>query len=65
VEKLSLRRGETLVLLSDGVGGEDAIASLTVGSAMPPGEVAAEILELSTLENGDDATVAVVRLTPA
>lgn len=65
VEKLSLRRGETLVLLSDGVGGEDAIASLAVGSAMPPGEVAAEILELSTLENGDDATVAVVRLASA
>ncbi len=64
VERLSLRRGETLVLLSDGVGGEDAYASLVVPSTMPPGEVAAEILELSKLENGDDATVAVVRLTP-
>ncbi len=65
VERLSLRRGETLVLLSDGVGGEDAVASLRVSAAMPPGEVAAEILELSTLESGDDATVAVVRLTSA
>lgn len=65
VEKLSLRRGETLVLLSDGVGGEDAFASLRIGSAMPLGEVAAEILELSSLENGDDATVAVIRLATA
>lgn len=65
VERLSLRRGETLVLLSDGVGGEDAIASLSVPADVPPGEVAAEILELSTLEDGDDATVAVVRLTSA
>ena len=65
VERLSLRRGETLVLLSDGVGAGDAIASLAVSSATPPGEVAAEILELSSLENGDDATVAVIRLAPA
>lgn len=65
VERLSLRRGETLVLVSDGVGAGDAIASLAVSSAMPPGEVAAEILELSSLENGDDATVAVIRLAPA
>ncbi len=65
VERLSLGRGETLVLLSDGVGGEDACRSLRVRASMPPGEVAAEILELSTLQDGDDATVAVVRLTSA
>ncbi len=65
VERLSLGRGETLVLLSDGVGGEDAYRSLRVRASMPPGEVAAEILELSTLQDGDDATVAVVRLTSA
>lgn len=65
VERLSLRRGETLVLLSDGVDGEDAIASLCVPCNLPPGEVAAQILEQSTLENADDATVAVVRLTSA
>ncbi len=65
VERLSLRRGETLVLLSDGVGGEDALRSLAVPSTMPLGEVAAEILELSDVSSGDDATIAAIRLTPA
>lgn len=65
VERLSLRRGETLVLLSDGVDGEDAIASLKVSGKLSPGEVAAQILELGTLDSSDDATVAVVRLTSA
>ncbi len=65
VEQLSLRRGETLVLLSDGVSGEDAYRSLAVPGTMPLGEVAAEILELSNLESGDDATIAAIRLTPA
>ncbi len=65
VERLSLRRGETLVLLSDGVGGEDALAAMVVPSAMPLGEIAAEILELSNLSGGDDATIAAIRLTPA
>ncbi len=65
VEQLSLRRGETLVLLSDGVGGEDALQSMAVPGSMPLGEVAAEILELSNLSGGDDATIAAIRLTPA
>ncbi len=65
VERVSLRRGETLVLLSDGVGGEDALRSLAVPSTTPLGEVAAEILELSNLASGDDATIAAIRLTPA
>lgn len=64
VERLSLRRGETLVMLSDGVGGEDALKGAQLHPDQPLGEIAAEILELSDLEDGDDATVAVIRLTP-
>lgn len=62
VERLSLRRGELLVLLSDGAGGEEALRRSLEDIHLPPGELAARILENSTAENPDDATVAVVRL---
>ena len=65
VERLSLRRGEVLVLLSDGVDGEAALRSGEQWEAMPPGELAAWILEDGCRGAEDDATAAVVRLTPA
>ena len=64
VERLSLRRGETLVLCSDGVGGEDALRCWFAEADEPPGELAARILEAGKLRSQDDATVAVVRLVP-
>ena len=64
VERLSLRRGETLVLCSDGVGGEDALRCWFADAEEPPGELAARILEAGALRSQDDATVAVVRLLP-
>ena len=64
VERLSLRRGETLVLCSDGVGGEDALRCTYAEADEPPGELAARILEAGKLHSQDDATVAVVRLIP-
>lgn len=61
VEQLSLRRGEMLVLLSDGAEGEESLRRCLEDAAQPPGELAAKILSCS--EGGtDDATVAVVRL---
>lgn len=63
VERLSLRRGETLVLCSDGVGGEEALRCW-YDNDESPGELAARILESGRLNGGDDATVAVVRLVP-
>lgn len=65
VEKLSLRRGETLVMLSDGAGGEEALRWAWERAGEPVGELAAGILEASTADASDDATVAVVRLTSA
>lgn len=62
VERLSLRRGETLVLLSDGAGGEDSMRRLWMADDLPAGELAAKILQSSQAVCGDDATVAVVRL---
>ena len=60
VVRLSLRRGEMLILVSDGV---EAGESLRRGpfSPVPPGELAERLLEECRLDE-DDATVAVVRL---
>ncbi len=63
VERLSLRRGEMLILLSDGAGGEESLRASLEGRLDPPGEMAARILESSQGDASDDATVAVVRLT--
>ena len=63
-QRLSLRRGEVLILTSDGVDGEGALRQICIGSELPPGELAAEILEYGGREKEDDATVAVIRLLP-
>ena len=64
VDKLSLRRGETLVLISDGVGSGTVVANAMSLLQEPPGALAARIMELGCEEGTDDATAAVVRLTP-
>ncbi|MBQ6997773.1 MAG: SpoIIE family protein phosphatase [Oscillospiraceae bacterium] len=61
VEQLSLRRGEMLVLLSDGAEGEESLLRCLEDAAQPPGELAAKLLACSEGRT-DDATVAVVRL---
>ena len=65
VERLSLRRGETLVLLSDGAGREEDLRLSWERFGEPAGEMAARILESSRADGSDDATVAVVRLRSA
>ena len=64
VERLSLRRGEVLVLLSDGVGGEDALQCRFSDGELPLKEIAVKILDCADAGSGDDATVAVIRLAP-
>ena len=63
-DRLSLRRGEVLILLSDGVDGEAALRRMGGISAQPPGELAAKILEFGAREPEDDATVAAICLCP-
>ena len=63
--RLSLRRGEMLALLSDGVGGEDALRCNVPASDEPLGEIGARILESGAVTGSDDATVAMIRLDPA
>jgi len=63
VERLSLRRGETLVMCSDGVNGEEVLHDWYCAPDEPPGELAARLLQMGAAVDGDDATVAVVRLS--
>ena len=62
VEQLSLRRGEMLILVSDGAEGEESLHRCLEDASQPPGELAARILSYSRGSGADDATVAVVRL---
>ena len=64
VEKLSLRRGELLILLSDGVEGEEIPHLAGLSADGPPGMVAAKILDACSGQGEDDATAAVLRLRP-
>lgn len=64
VEKLSLRCGEVLILLSDGVDGEVALRQAELSPDWPPGELAAKILEEGRGKVEDDATAVVIRLLP-
>ena len=64
VERLSLRRGETLILCSDGVTGEEVLSRCWEENTGTPGELASRILESGAAPGGDDATVALIRLTP-
>jgi hypothetical protein len=63
-ERLSLRRGEMLILVSDGVEIGEALRRSGEILTLPPGEVAARLLEAGARDSQDDATVAVVRLEP-
>lgn len=65
VDKLSLRRGETLILLSDGVDGEAAMRRAWDLTDEKPGEMATKVLQYGRGNGLDDATAAVIRLYPA
>lgn len=64
VEKLSLCGGEVLILLSDGVDGEEVFGRICLTPDVPPGELAAQILAEGCANAEDDATAAVIRLRP-
>ena len=64
VERLSLRRGEVLILVSDGVELEAAHRRIGGIWELPPGVLAAELLEQGAGQREDDATVVAVVLTP-
>ena len=63
-ERLSLRRGEVLILTSDGVDVESRSRRIGGIWELPPGELAARLLEQGTGQRQDDATVVTVILRP-
>lgn len=62
VEHTSLRRGEWLVMVSDGVGEREALRCCMELGDSSPGELASSLLACGQLSGQDDATVAIVRL---
>ncbi len=64
VDRLSLRYGQILVLLSDGIDAEIIAQQIDLMSDEPPGSLAAKLLEAGRTVGTDDITAAVLRLTP-
>lgn len=60
--RITLRRQETLYLVSDGVGEEEALHCCLTGLGLSAGELAARILTCAQLGAQDDATVVAVCL---
>ena len=64
VEKLSLRRGEVLILLSDGAEAGECLRLSESAPDLPTGILAAQLLKGQQGAGEDDATAAVIRLIP-
>ena len=64
VVRLSLRRGEVLVLASDGMDLTDTSGLAEMAGSKTPGELAGYILQEYGDNGEDDATAAVIRLRP-
>ena len=64
VTRLSLGRGEVLILLSDGVEVGEILRRKGMTPDAPPGELAERLLELGCRNTSDDATAAVIKLHP-
>ena len=60
--QLSLRRGELLLLVSDGIGQEQALNCCLQNMLATPGELARSILTYGQISGEDDATVVTVSL---
>ena len=64
VDNLTMRHGEVLIMLSDGVDAAAALKNTGPYLQEPAGTLAARLLEQGRGDGMDDATVAVIRLDP-
>lgn len=62
VERVSLRHGELLAMVSDGFSQEEALRICRSMAGTPPGELGAALLAGNQLGCDDDATVVLIRL---
>ena len=65
MERLTLRRGETLVLISDGVEQEDTLRCCMDAIGLPAAELGLRLLSDSRITGDDDATAVIIQLHPA
>ena len=63
-ERFSMRKGEFLILVSDGVAQEDTLACCMECAGLPPAELGLRLLSQSRLTGDDDATAAIIQLIP-
>ena len=63
VDRVSLRHGQMLVLLSDGIDEQIIAQQIDLMTDEPPGSLAAKLLETGRTTGTDDTTAAVLRLT--
>lgn len=63
-QRICLRRGEMLVLVSDGVEQEDTFRCCTESIGQPPAELGTRLLAESRLTGDDDATAVIIQLLP-
>ena len=64
-DRVSLRRGQLLVMVSDGIGETEALRCCMEGVGKTAGEVAVALLAAGQAGGQDDATVVTVSLEPA
>ena len=64
-ERVSLRRGQLLVMVSDGVSEAEALRCCVANAGKTAGEVALALMAASQTEGQDDTTVVTVSLDPA
>jgi len=64
-DRFSLRRGQMLVMVSDGVGETEALRCCMNGVGKTPGEIAAALLSAGRTAGQDDATVVTISLEQA
>ena len=64
IERFTLRRGEMLILISDGVEQEDTLRCCTEALGQPPAELGVRLLSDSRLTGDDDATAVIIQLLP-
>ncbi len=64
-EKLTLRKDQLLVMVSDGVSEETALQCCADGIGQTPGEIAVAILSAEQVSGQDDATVVTISLESA